>query len=255
MSKEAIILAGGLGTRLKTIIDDIPKPMAIINNEPLKYLFDYLIKYNIRKFILSVGYKSKSIIEYFGNDYRNCKIVYVVEPEPLGTGGALLYSLQSARNISENEIFVLNGDSFFNVDLTELFYFHKKSSGDITLALKPMKEFDRYGMIRIGQKNRIIEFVEKKYQKTGLINGGVYVINKDIFKPPLLSSFIGEGKKAWSFEKDFLEKCTHHIKIYGYISDTYFIDIGVPDDYAKAQREMALGDIPRMSQCKMRNVN
>ena len=117
MNSEAVILAGGFGTRLKGVVDDIPKPMALIGDKPfLTYLFDQLYKYECKKVILAVGYKHEAIIDFFGKSYKSIQIEYVIEHNPLGTGGAIL---NGSELISSSEFIVLNGDSYFNIDLND----------------------------------------------------------------------------------------------------------------------------------------
>ena len=228
MIREAIVLAGGLGTRLKNVIKDIPKPMADINGKPfLEYLFNYLTKYNINRVILSVGFKHEAIDKYFGKKYKDIDIIYAVEDEPLGTGGGIL---NASFYPHENLVYLLNGDTFFNVDLFELFHFHSKTKADFSLSLKRLQNFDRYGTVEMNG-DRIIKFNEKKYKEEGLINGGVYILNKYLFESlPFPEKF--------SFEKDFLEKYLNQFFINGYISNEYFIDIGIPEDYQKAQKDL-----------------
>ncbi len=224
MINQAIILAGGLGTRLKNVISEIPKPMAPINSIPfLDYLFRYLKNQGITNIILSVGYKNEIIKEYFKDEFLGIKIKYAIELEPLGTGGGIKLATQFIDN---NDFFLLNGDTFFNVDLRALEEIHILYKSELTLSLKPLNDFDRYGTVKT-DGDKISSFEEKSYKQAGLINGGVYVLNKKIFE--------SVNKEKFSFEKDIMEKYVKSKNFYGYISDTYFIDIGIPEDYSKAQ--------------------
>lgn len=228
MTDEVIILAGGLGTRLKDAVKDVPKPMAPIGNLPfLAYLFQYLKKFPVNKVILAVGHKYESISDYFGNQYQGMDIEYAIENEPLGTGGAIANALKFTKS---KTVFLLNGDTFFKVDLLQLLHHHEQSKSQLTLALKPMQQFDRYGTVEI-RDSRIIKFNEKKPVNEGLINGGVYVIDKQNFESLNLP-----GK--FSFEKEILEKETTHWNMQSLICEGYFIDIGIPDDYKRAQQEL-----------------
>ena len=167
--------------------------MALVKNEPfLKYLLDYILPFGINRVILSVGYKHEAISDYFGNKYKTAELVYAIENEPLGTGGGIANALTFAKNKSA---FLLNGDTFFKVDLSELYQFHIHNSAELTLALKPMKQFDRYGTVQ-ENNGRISKFIDKQYVENGLINGGVYVINKAVLADGFPQKF--------SFEKDFL---------------------------------------------------
>ncbi|MEN9918480.1 MAG: hypothetical protein RL662_916 [Bacteroidota bacterium] len=222
--KEAIILAGGLGTRLQSVVNDRPKCMATVAQEPfLKYIFDYLHKANFTHVILALGYKSEFVLDWLSKVSYTFEVSYVIEEEPLGTGGAIKYAFEKSKS---TYAFVFNGDTFFDIDTCGLEKFHTETKSDITLALKPKTDFDRYGSVDIDGTSRITRFNEKQYQHKGLINGGVYLINKSIFNSNLPTKF--------SFEKDILEHKIEALNIYGFIQDSYFIDIGIPSDYDKA---------------------
>ena len=223
-TKEAIILAGGLGTRLKGVISNIPKPMAPVANQPfLKYILDYLDKQGIERVVLSVGYKYEVIKDYFSNHYKNIELVYSIENEPLGTGGGIRLAVDKLEGDSA---FIINGDTFFDVDLSAQEDLALSGNSDLCLALKIMRDFDRYGSVEL-LGNRIVKFKEKQLVKTGLINGVVYWLKKDLLSP------FNSGDK-FSFEKDIMEKELSNKIILGFISDTYFIDIGIPEDYEQA---------------------
>lgn len=229
MIKEVIILAGGLGTRIRGSIGEIPKPMADINGNPfLEYLLNYLLRQGIEKVILSVGYKYEIIQSYFLNSYKEIKIIYSVEEEPLGTGGAIKKSL----NYSESEdVFILNGDTLFLLNLKNFYIFHKQKESVLSIALKPISEGNRYGSVEIDKESKIRSFKEKVNKKNEvLINGGVYLLNRDFFNSLKLP-------EKFSFEKDFLEKYFTDYPFYGFVTDSYFIDIGIPEDYKRAKYE------------------
>jgi len=220
---EAIILAGGLGTRLRSVVSDVPKPMALINNKPfLEYILEFLNNQNIKKIVLSVGYKWEIINNYFGNKYKNIELIYNVEKKQLGTGGAIKDSL---KYVNGNEVYVLNGDTFFDIDLSKI----QLKDNLIEIALKKMQNFDRYGVVEIDKNGYIQQFKEKSYYNYGFINGGVYLVKKNIF-------YNFELPKRFSFE-EFLEKNFKNLKAKGKVFDNYFIDIGVPEDYKKAKRD------------------
>ena len=224
---EAVILAGGLGTRLRGVINEIPKPMAPVRDKPfLYYVLQYLEKQNISKAVLAVGYKYEVIKDYFGDKFNDIDLIYAIEDEPLGTGGAIK---NATENISNNNFILINGDTFFNVDIASLTKTHLSSNADVTLSLKEMHNFDRYGSVELEQ-NSIKAFNEKKQTKKGLINGGVYAVNKNIFN--LID------KKRFSFEQEILEAKVSSLDMKAYICDGYFIDIGIPEDYEKAQIEV-----------------
>ena len=221
---EIIILAGGFGTRLQSVIKDIPKPMAMVNGIPfLEYILMYLSNYNIINVVLSVGYKKNIIKNYFTNKYKDIKITYSVEEKPLGTGGAIKRALEF---IKSDKVFVLNGDTFFDIDLNILKENAKKQN-KVSIALKEMKNIKRYGSIELDEFNNIANFKEKQFFQKAFINGGIYLVNKNIFD--------GYNETIFSFE-NFLENNFHNINANGVIfNSSYFIDIGIPEDYKKAQ--------------------
>lgn len=227
---EAIVLAGGFGTRLNHIVNGVPKPMAPINGKPfLEYILDDLSNKGISKIIMAVGYKHELIIEYFGELYKGIAIDYSVEESPLFTGGAIKLALRMCQN---QDVFVINGDTYFNVNLLEMKDAHQRYAADLTIATKKMFEFDRYGTVE-SMDSRIIQFKEKTYQESGFINAGVYLMNRNILE------FVAEDK--FSFETDFMEKNANKIKIFEYNCNGYFIDIGIPEDYYKAQLDFEKG--------------
>ena len=228
---ECIILAGGMGTRLQSVVSDVPKCMAPVAGHPfLHYLITTLIEAGFKHIILSLGYKHEIIEEWLGANRFSADISTVVEEVPLGTGGAVKLALLKAR--TEN-VFVLNGDTFFGVNYPELFNLHRQTSASATLALKRMEKFSRYGVVDIEQESRrILRFNEKQYCESGLINGGIYLINRNE---------LDAYPAKFSLEKDFFEAKVTSSILSGYISEGYFIDIGIPDDYAQAQTDFKDG--------------
>lgn len=213
---QAIVLAGGLGTRLRSVVQDLPKPMAPINGKPfLAFVLEYLKRQGITEIILSVSHKYELIQKYFKDEFDGVKIHYNIEKELLGTGGAI----KDALKLVKNEVYVLNGDTFFDIDLKKL----TLSSSKICIALKQMQNFDRYGTINVDEHGFTTSFKEKIFKKQGLINGGIYLLKKNIF-----DEFNLEEK--FSFE-EFLQENYKTLKIQTQIFDDYFIDIGMPEDY------------------------
>lgn len=199
--------------------------MAPVNGQPfLHYLFLYLQRQNIQQVILSVGYKSEMIENYFGTSYLGLQIIYSREQEPLGTGGGIKKALELVSDFA----IVLNGDTFFDIDLATFHRFHTSNQADISIAIKQMINFDRYGTVQLSDET-IIRFSEKQAVKAGLINGGVYLFHKNILDRLQATKF--------SFEKDVLEATVDDGKIRGKVFNDYFIDIGVPEDYSKAQQD------------------
>ncbi|MGB0883946.1 MAG: HAD-IIIA family hydrolase [Flavobacteriales bacterium] len=228
MLTEAIILAGGLGTRLRSKVKALPKSMAPINNIPfLAYQLGYLSRFGIKKVYLAVGYLSETIVDYFGNQFKDISLIYVHEDQPLGTGGAIV---QSLKQTVTNQVLICNGDTMFDVDLNQYYNAFEQAGADFYMALKPMENFDRYGIVNINSEGKIIGFEEKKQTKKGLINGGLYLIDKS----KLLTL---DWPKAFSFESGFLETKYNSMSFGSFVSEGYFLDIGVPSDYEKAQQE------------------
>ena len=239
MRYEAIILAGGLGTRLRSAVPDTPKCMAPVAGKPfLHYVIEHLRKQGVEKFIFSLGYRSEMIVEYLNDQYLPAggqgsmiNVQYSIEEEPLGTGGAIKLACGKA---TEKNVLVLNGDTLFSIDLAKLSSFHNMCGADCTLSLKPMRNFDRYGVVDMSKDYSISQFREKQYYAEGFINGGIYALNV----PKFLDEDLPE---IFSFEKDYLEKFTGKRRFYGVVQDEYFIDIGIPEDYLRAQEELGIG--------------
>ena len=231
MIRQAIILAGGLGTRLRSVVSELPKCMAPVAGKPfLHYVIAHLQKEGIQDFIFSVGYKSESIISFVKENLAHNNFQFSIEDEPLGTGGAIQLAIEKS---TEKNTLVCNGDTLFNVHINELSNFHEIHNSDCTLCLKPMNNFDRYGVVELNNDNLIISFKEKQFYEKGLINGGVYLLNT--------KSFLNRNLPVkFSFEKDYLEKFVIERKMYGLIQNEYFIDIGIPEDYERAQEEFKL---------------
>lgn len=230
--KEAIILAGGLGTRLRSVVPDLPKCMAPVNNKPfLTYVIHHLLQQGVDHFIFSLGYLSQPIVDFLLESFPTLHFSLSLEDEPLGTGGAIRQALTFAES---KDVLVTNGDTLFKVDMEELFNFHEIKQAECTLCLKPMHNFDRYGVVETDTENRIISFREKQRYDEGVINGGVYLIDK--------MRYLQENLPVkFSFEKDYLEKLFAVRKFYGMNQNEYFIDIGIPEDFQKAQLELTDG--------------
>ena len=228
--REAIVLAGGLGTRLKEVTGSIPKVMAPVDGRPfLEYLLNYLVVNKITKVILATGYGSEILKTHFGDTYKNMTLVWSPEEVPLGTGGATLQAL----NLAEDDlVFIVNGDTLFNVPLEEMADNVGNHFSSICIALKPMSHFDRYGSVAL-KKSVITHFKEKMWCNEGLINGGVYLISRNwlINRAP--------GKK-FSLENDILEKYVSEGQMSAFICNEYFIDIGIPVDFKRAQTEIPI---------------
>lgn len=225
---KAIILAGGFGTRLSKHVPDLPKPMAPVAGRPLlEYILDRLIDGGINEIILSVGYRADVIIEHFGDEYRNTKIYYAIENEPLGTGGAIMHAF---TKMGDESVLVLNGDTFLDVDYSELLRWYGEAPAQVAMVLRSVPDISRYGAVLVSD-GRVTGFLEKGESGEGLINAGVYIVKNNVFEPY-------DFPVSFSFEADFLEKHCAGLSPRAFVTDGYFIDIGVPDDYDRAQHEL-----------------
>lgn len=229
MIKEAIILAGGQGTRLQSVVSEVPKPMAPIQGIPfLNFIFDELQFYGIQKIYLAIGYLPEVITACYGKWYKNMEIEYIIEETPLGTGGAIKQAIAKTKS---SNILIVNGDTLFKINLHDYFKYHNEYEASLTVALKDQEKADRYGTVILNEQNQITSFQEKKENSSGWINGGIYLINKEKIN-------FNQLPNVFSFEKEVLEKEYQNKTLYGYKSSAYFIDIGIPSDFEKAQHEL-----------------
>jgi D-glycero-alpha-D-manno-heptose 1-phosphate guanylyltransferase len=232
---SAVILAGGLGTRLRSAVPDLPKPMAPISGRPfLEYQLDYWLKQGISHFVLSVGYRYEIIVEHFGANYKDAKLDYVIEETPLGTGGGLLLALDK---LDKNESFLLlNGDTYFAVDLKTLIGRSSLSNADWCFSLFRANEEGRYMGMEVSPEGNIVSLKSGTGQPGRLANGGVYWVNPKA----LLNSGFSAGDKV-SLEDDiFPAAMALGQHLLGVEFSGVFIDIGVPDDYHRAPALLAL---------------
>ncbi|AYD39329.1 nucleoside-diphosphate-sugar pyrophosphorylase [Clostridium fermenticellae] len=233
---QAVILVGGLGTRLKGIVNDKPKPMALANNRPfLEYLINKLKNSGITDIVLAAGYMAEYIKDYFedGKDF-GVSIGYSIESKQLGTGGALK---NAERLLHSEDILILNGDTYFNINFNDMYAFHKRNKSYFTMALRRVDDVSRYGTVECNYKNVVTKFIEKDdYLHSNYINGGIYIINKKILK------YIAADRKV-SLENQVIPKVMKYEYIYGFKSKDYFIDIGIPEDYFKFCEDMKRGMI------------
>ena len=226
---EAIVLAGGFGTRLMHVVSDVPKPMAPVCGKPfLQYILDDLANKGVDRVVLAVGYKRESIEEHFGLTYAGMELVYYSEDKPLFTGGAIR---QAMGHILGKRAFVVNGDTYFDVALDEMEHVHVCSGAVLTIAVKPMRGFDRYGTVCTDENRRVTAFLEKRFCEAGEINGGIYLLEK--------AEMTALEQERFSFETEYMEVHVADRPIYAFRSEGYFIDIGVPEDYARAQKDFA----------------
>jgi D-glycero-alpha-D-manno-heptose 1-phosphate guanylyltransferase len=226
---EAIILAGGAGTRLREAVPDLPKCLAPVAGRPfLHYLLDYLQRQGIHRFVFALGYRADMVQDYVQQEWPELQAVFAIEQSPLGTGGAIQLACGSVQN---QQVLVANGDTIFKVEVEVLAAVHQTNSAACTLSLKPLPDGGRYGSVVLDNSGRITGFAEKKGHGPALINGGVYVLDVERFlQLPLQAPF--------SFEKDYLEAYSQQQAFYGQEQDAYFIDIGIPADFERAGREL-----------------
>lgn len=223
---EAVILAGGLGTRLRSVVSDVPKPMAPMDKygKPfLSLLLDNLETQGVHHIIISIGYKGEAICDYFGRFYKGIPITYVIEESPLLTGGAIKKALHECE---DNVVFIFNGDTFFEVDLRSMFVFHKEHKADLTIAVKKIESSDRYGGVVFTNDGLILSFGDKDV-KSECINGGIYCMQSDLFDTIESDRF--------SMESDFIQSRVGCNRFYAFQSAGIFIDIGIPEDYIRAK--------------------
>ncbi|MDQ6813367.1 MAG: nucleotidyltransferase family protein [Bacteroidota bacterium] len=227
--REAIILAGGLGTRLRTAVPDLPKCMAPVNGKPfLTFVIDHLQSQGIEHFVFCLGYKSEVIVDFLCKSYPSLCFKTSIEDEPLGTGGAVKKACKIAK---DKCVLVANGDTLFKIDVEVLAGVHCLTGASCTVALKPMKNSDRYGVVELDNHCLIKSFKEKQFYESSLINGGVYGIHTHKFLDENLP-------EKFSLETDYLEKYYNKRRMFGVVQDQYFIDIGIPEDFERAQVEL-----------------
>lgn len=225
---HAIILAGGLGTRLRTILPDLPKPMAPVRGKAfLAHLLDYLATQGITRVTLSVCYRWQLIQDYFKSSYAGIAIDYVVEHKALGTGGAIANVFAHLK--ADDPVFVINGDTFVYLNYRQM-YDSRASSDLLTMGVCYVSDCSRYGRVTVSD-SLVMAFEKKGESVSGFINVGVYLIHPDIFK-------LVELPRTFSFENDFLSAYTSMLKPATFFVEGYFIDIGVPEDYLRIQSDI-----------------
>jgi D-glycero-alpha-D-manno-heptose 1-phosphate guanylyltransferase len=225
---EAIILAGGLGTRLRHIVRELPKPMAPVAGRPfLEILLASLAQKGFTRVVLSLGYMADKVVKNFGKKFSGMDLIYEIETSPLGTGGAIRQALLQCR---EDHVYVLNGDTYLDAEMAEIESFWQSRRTPIIVA-RTVPNTARYGRIH-SVDGRLLAIGEKNSAGPGLINAGLYVLPRDV-----LDSF--SGAENFSFENDFLAQKVTESRFDVFVTRGYFIDIGVPEDYFRAQTELA----------------
>lgn len=225
---EAIVLAGGFGTRLKQVVPDLPKPMAPVAGRPfLEILLASLARKGFRRAVLSLGYMAEKVASRFGGQFAGMELVYEIEKTPLGTGGAVRQALLQCK---ADHVFVFNGDTFLDLEAADVEAHWQAHRAPIIVA-REVPDTARYGRLDTAD-GRILGFAEKGAGGPGLINAGCYVLPAGI-----LDSF--EPGQPFSLETGFLAKAVSAQRFDLFVTQGHFIDIGIPEDYARAQAELA----------------
>jgi D-glycero-alpha-D-manno-heptose 1-phosphate guanylyltransferase len=222
---QAVILAGGLGTRLRAVVDDLPKVMAPVGGRPfLEHVLDRLIAQGLERAILAVSYRREAILDHFGDRYRGLQLTYSIEQEPLGTGGAIRQALAQA---GASPCFILNGDTWLELDYAAMARAWVESGAPLAMAVRELPEVGRYGALEVAN-GRVTAFLEKGRSGPGVINAGVYLTTPDLFTG-------ADWPARFSFEQDLLMAHLERLAPLAYRTSGAFIDIGVPEDYFRAQ--------------------
>ncbi len=225
---EVIILAGGFGTRLRQVVPDLPKPMAPVAGRPfLDIVLTMLARKGFRRAILSLGYMADKIVSHFGDHFAGMELIYEIEHTPLGTGGAVRLSLAHCKS---DHVFVLNGDTYLDIEAADIEKLWQTHHAPIIVA-RELSDTTRYGRL-LAADGHILGFSEKGTAGPGLINAGCYV-----FPVGMLAGF--QFGEAFSLEEDFLSKAVNTQRFDLFVTNGCFIDIGIPEDYARAQAELA----------------
>jgi D-glycero-alpha-D-manno-heptose 1-phosphate guanylyltransferase len=225
---EAIILAGGFGTRLHSIVKDVPKPMAPIGNRPfLEILMQQLSQGGVNRVVLSIGYLGEIISKYFGYQFLNLEIDYAIETTPLGTGGAAKLAL--SKIVGDHAI-LLNGDTFLELSYDEIEK-QWQINRDTLMVCRSVPDTSRYGKVET-RGRKVYSFNEKGQSGSGLINAGCYVLNKSA-----LDSY-PDGSK-FPLEENFLKHAAARGEVSCYTYEGPFIDIGIPEDFERAKKELS----------------
>lgn len=229
MMREAVVLAGGFGTRLQQVVPDLPKPMAPIAGRPfLEILLGTLARKGVDRVVLSLGFMAEKISGYFGLKFAGMELIYVVEDKPLGTGGAVRLAMEKCQ---KDHFFVFNGDTFLDLEMDALDQHWHQNQRPVIVA-RHVPDTARYGRLLVA-KGRVTGFTEKGENGLGLINAGCYVFNRGQLDGFALN-------QAFSLELDYLAKVVSESQFDVFVTSGQFIDIGVPEDYHRAQNELAM---------------
>ncbi len=239
---KAIILVGGEATRLRPLTLNTPKAMVPVLNRPfLEHVIQHLIRHGIKDIILTLGNLAKPVENYFGDGNQfGIRLAYAVEDTPLGTAGAV----RNATGYLDKAFFVLNGDIFTDLNLKDMFHFHRERKAKVTIALTAVEDPTSYGLIETTAQGRVTRFLEKPDPSeitTNMINAGTYIIEPDVL------DYIPE-RTSFSFERQlFPQLLDQGEPVYAYPSSNYWIDIGTPEKYLKLHRDLLSGKSNRYS--------
>lgn len=226
---EAVVLAGGFGTRLASVVSDVPKPMAPVAHRPfMEWILDLLIEKGCKRVVIAVGHLAEVIISHFGNSYKGIEIIYSKEVHPLGTGGAIKQALSFCK---DDSVVVLNGDTLFDVDLFKLISLLEDKQCNLALALRRVDDSSRYGSAEV-LDGYVVKFGEKGTSGAGFITGGIYAMKRNL---------LDCMPEVFSFETDFEEQYVQNNFVAACRNDGFFIDIGIPEEYQRAQIEFNKG--------------
>jgi D-glycero-alpha-D-manno-heptose 1-phosphate guanylyltransferase len=226
---KAVVLCGGLGTRLGDLTKEMPKPLLEVAGRPfMHHVLGKLAAAGIADVTLATSFHWEKIATVYGNAWQGLRIRYSVEAEPLGTGGAIKQAMHEAQ---ASEALVLNGDTLFDMDLAALMALHAHKRAQVSVAVRRVPDVSRYGAVTMDAEGRIVQFGEKRQQGEGLINAGVYVVNAEVFG--------GIEAARFSFEQDVLASGIGRLRLCAMEAAGYFIDIGIPEDLARAGRDLA----------------
>jgi NDP-sugar pyrophosphorylase family protein len=226
---KAIVLVGGLGTRLRSVVSDVPKPMAPVQGRPfVSFVLDRLVDAGFTGTVFAAGYRSDALRSYFGVEYRGMPLAYSIETEPLGTGGAVRLAWDRAGG---QEVFALNGDTYAELDFRAMQAEHRRAGSSLTVAICYAADAARYGALELAG-DRVRGFSEKGRSGPGWINAGTYLL------APGLRDFFPR-QDAFSFERDLLARHVEAMRPLAFRSTGPFIDIGTPEDYVQAEGLLA----------------
>src|SRR3990172_4779576 len=230
---DVVILSGGLGTRLRSVVSDAQKTMVLVKGKPfLEHLMAHYRNSGLTRFIICTGYRHEDIQSYFGDGSRwGITIVYSFESERRGTAGAVKLT---EKMISSEDFFVLNGDTFLAVDPIEVLKFHQQKEADGTICLRKFGDISEKGEVVLGDDYVLAAFLEKQSNhRSGLINAGVYILNKKIL------SLISRNREV-SIEHDIFPEAIKRFRFVGYKTSAFFIDIGSPSEYYRSQKGLPI---------------